>query len=92
MHGGYLRPPLPGHAKTTLAAEWLRLGTSRCAWLSLDGVDNYTRAIDFVRIGAVAGIDSGTRGTYHFDALRLDALELPRAAIGESDDDFRLPG
>jgi len=35
----------------------------------LTGVDNDTRRIDRVRLGAVAGIDSGTRGTPYFDAF-----------------------
>jgi PKD repeat protein len=35
----------------------------------LTGVDNDTRRIDRVQVGAVAGIDSGTRGTYYFDAF-----------------------
>lgn len=33
----------------------------------LTGVDNDTRRIDGVRLGALAGIDSGTRGIYYFD-------------------------
>jgi hypothetical protein len=36
---------------------------------TLSGVDNDTRRIDRVRLGAVAGIDTGTRGTYYFDAF-----------------------
>jgi hypothetical protein len=36
---------------------------------NLTGVDNDTRRIDRVRLGPVAGIDSGTRGTYYFDAF-----------------------
>jgi len=36
---------------------------------SLTGIDNDTRRIDGVRLGAVANIDSGTRGTYYFDAF-----------------------
>jgi PKD repeat protein len=36
---------------------------------NLTGIDNDTRRIDRVRLGAVAGIDSGTRGTYYFDAF-----------------------
>ena len=36
---------------------------------NLPGVDNDTRRIDRVSLGAVAGIDTGTRGTYFFDAL-----------------------
>ncbi len=35
----------------------------------LTGVANDTRRIDRVRLGAVTGIDSGTRGTYYFDAF-----------------------
>ncbi|HSL30382.1 MAG TPA: NosD domain-containing protein [Anaerolineales bacterium] len=45
---------------------------------SLVNVDNDTRRIDRVRLGAVAGIDSGTRGTYYFDAFesrRLSPIE-----------------
>ena len=34
---------------------------------NLTGVDNDTRRIDRARLGAVAGIDTGTRGTYYFD-------------------------
>ncbi len=36
---------------------------------NLTTVDNDTRRIDRVRLGAVAGIDTGTRGTYYFDAF-----------------------
>jgi hypothetical protein len=36
---------------------------------NLTGIDNDTRRIDQVRLGAVEGIDSGTRGTYFFDAF-----------------------
>jgi hypothetical protein len=32
-------------------------------------IDNDTRRVDKVRLGAVAGIDTGTRGTYYFDAF-----------------------
>ena len=35
----------------------------------LTGVDNDTRRIDSVRLGAVAGINNGTRGTYYVDAF-----------------------
>lgn len=37
--------------------------------VALNGFDNDTRRIDRVRLGAVAGIDSGTRGAYFFDAF-----------------------
>jgi hypothetical protein len=36
---------------------------------NLTTVDNDTRKIDRVRLGAVAGIDAGTTGTYYFDAF-----------------------
>ncbi|MCI0551693.1 MAG: metallophosphoesterase [Anaerolineae bacterium] len=35
----------------------------------LTGVDNDTRRIDRARLGALTGIDAGTRGTYYFDAF-----------------------
>jgi hypothetical protein len=34
---------------------------------NLSGIDNDTRKIDRVQLGAVNGIDSGTRGTYYID-------------------------
>jgi hypothetical protein len=36
---------------------------------NLSGIDNDTRRIDRVQLGAVNGIDTGTRGTYYFDAF-----------------------
>jgi hypothetical protein len=36
---------------------------------SLVGIDNDTRRVDRVRLGAIEAIDSGTRGTYYFDAF-----------------------
>lgn len=36
---------------------------------NLTTVDNDTRRIDRVRLGAVTGIDTGTSGTYYFDAF-----------------------
>ena len=35
----------------------------------LTGIDNDTRRVETVQLGAVSGIDSGTRGTYYFDAF-----------------------
>ncbi|MBL8056602.1 MAG: hypothetical protein JNK29_07885, partial [Anaerolineales bacterium] len=35
----------------------------------LTGVNNSTRRIDAARLGALDGIDGGTRGTYYFDAF-----------------------
>jgi YD repeat-containing protein len=36
---------------------------------ALTGVDNDTYKVDHVRLGSVAGLDSGTSGTYYFDAF-----------------------
>ena len=36
---------------------------------NLSGIDNDTRRVDRIQLGAVNGIDSGTRGTYYFDAF-----------------------
>jgi hypothetical protein len=36
---------------------------------SLSGIDNDNHRIDRIRVGVVAGIDSGTNGTYFFDAF-----------------------
>jgi hypothetical protein len=36
---------------------------------SVTGVDNDTRRVDRIHLGAISGIDSGTRGTYYFDAF-----------------------
>ncbi|MCE7985134.1 MAG: hypothetical protein DYG89_28510 [Caldilinea sp. CFX5] len=35
---------------------------------NVTGIDNDTRRIDLVRLGAGSGIDNGTRGAYYFDA------------------------
>jgi len=37
--------------------------------VDLTGVDNDTRRIDRIRLGALTGIDIGTRGAYYFDAF-----------------------
>jgi hypothetical protein len=37
---------------------------------NLTGINNNTRRIESVQLGAVAGIDSGTRGATYFDAFR----------------------
>jgi RHS repeat-associated protein len=36
---------------------------------SATGVDNDTQQVDFVRLGAVGGVDAGTSGTAYFDAI-----------------------
>jgi PKD repeat protein/murein DD-endopeptidase MepM/ murein hydrolase activator NlpD len=38
----------------------------------LTGIDNDTRRMDQVRLGATASVDSGTRGTYYFDAFESE--------------------
>ena len=40
----------------------------------LTGVDNNTRRIDQVRLGAASGVDNGTRGAYFFDAFESRRL------------------
>ena len=46
-------------------------GTQRA---DLTGMDNDTRRIDRVRLGAVSGLNSGTRGTVYFDAFESRRL------------------
>ena len=36
---------------------------------TLTGIDNDTRRMERVLLGALASIDTGTRGTYSFDAF-----------------------
>ena len=38
-------------------------------WQSLTGIDNDTRRIERALLGALAAIDTGTRGTYYFDGF-----------------------
>lgn len=68
---------------------------------SLTGIDNDTRRIDRLRLGAVAGIDTGTRGTYYFDAFEsrrqtyigpADALPTPTATDTLTPTDTPTPG
>ena len=40
----------------------------------LTGIDNDSQQIDFVRLGALSGIDTGTRGTNYFDAFESRRL------------------
>jgi hypothetical protein len=46
---------------------------------SLSGVDNDTRRIDHMRLGAVNGIDPGTRGVYTFDAFESSRVGTAQA-------------
>ena len=51
---------------------------------SLTGVNNDTWRIDRVRLGAISGIDSGTRGTYYFDAFESRRQSYIGPASGAS--------
>jgi hypothetical protein len=48
---------------------------------NLTGINNHTRRIDWVRLGAVGGIDRRTRGAYYFDAF----VSRRQSAIGAAD-------
>ena len=62
---------LDWHASTAVGAN----NGSLTFWIdgvqqaNLTGVDNDTRRIDRIRLGAVSGLDSGTLGTYYFDSF-----------------------
>lgn len=47
------------------------------------GIDNDGRRVEDVRLGAVTGIDSGTRGTYYFDAFESRRQSYIGPAEGE---------
>lgn len=47
-------------------AIWIDGGNPRA---NLAGVDNDTRRMDRIQLGAISGIDSGTRGSYSFDGF-----------------------
>ena len=49
----------------------------------LTGIDNDTRRIDQVRLGAVSGVENGTRGTSFFDAFesRRSSLHWPMTPL-----------
>ena len=50
---------------------------------SLSKIDNDTRRIDSVQLGAVFGIDTGTRGVYYFDAFEAHQQQpIGQAANG----------
>ena len=53
----------------------------------LVGIDNDTLRIDRARLGAVAGIDSGTRGTYFFDAFESRRQSFIGASTGTTNPD-----
>ncbi|MEO7841593.1 MAG: hypothetical protein ABIU06_19810, partial [Anaerolineales bacterium] len=37
--------------------------------IDMPGIDNDTLRVDRIRLGALSGLDTGTRGTYYFDAF-----------------------
>ena len=47
----------------------LKLYLDNVQQANLTNINNNTRKIDMVRLGPVAGIDTGTRGTEYFDAF-----------------------
>ena len=51
---------------------------------NLTGNDNDTRRIDRVRLGATSGLDTGTRGTYYFDAFESRRQQYIGPAAGAS--------
>ena len=52
---------------------WLSLSIDAELVASGSGIDNDTRRVDKVDLGAVTGLDSGTSGTYYFDAFASTA-------------------
>ena len=62
---------LDWHASTAVAANngALTFWIDGVQQANLIGVDNDTRRIDRARLGALTGVDNGTRGTYFFDAF-----------------------
>lgn len=67
---------LDWHAATAVGANdgGLTFWIDGIQQADLTGVDNDTRRIDQVRLGAASGIDTGTRGTYFFDAFESRRL------------------
>jgi hypothetical protein len=52
----------------------LKLWIDNLQQADLTGVDNDTRRIDRARLGALSGVDTGTRGAYYLDAFESRAL------------------
>jgi hypothetical protein len=50
---------------------------------TLAAIDNDTRRIDRIRLGALAGLDAGTLGSYYFDDFRATRTSYigPAAAV-----------
>jgi hypothetical protein len=48
----------------------------------LSAIDNDTRRVDRIRLGAVAGMDAGTSGTVYFDAFRSGRVNYIGAEVG----------
>ncbi|MDQ3006221.1 MAG: hypothetical protein M3R47_12680, partial [Chloroflexota bacterium] len=70
-------------AKTSAANNGgLTLWIDGAQQVDLTGVDNDTRRIDLVRLGAVGGIDSGTSGTFFLDTFESRRLTYIGPATG----------
>jgi len=63
-------------ASSTASANngYLTLWVDGSQRANLTGVDNDTRRIDRARLGAVSGVDTGTRGAYLFDSFESRRL------------------
>lgn len=63
-------------AATTAGANngSLKLWIDGTQLVTLSAIDNDTRRIDQARLGAVSGLDNGTRGLYYFDAFESRRL------------------
>jgi hypothetical protein len=60
----------------------LSLWVDEAAQTPLSAIDNDTRRVDRIRLGAVAGMDAGTSGTVYFDAFRSGRVNYIGAEVG----------
>jgi len=72
-HHHYIEIDWRASAAPTPSTGGLTLWIDGVQKADLTGIDNDTRAVDLVRLGAVTGVDTGTRGTYFFDAFESRA-------------------
>jgi hypothetical protein len=70
-------------ATTTAKNGYLTLWIDGAQKANLTKIDNDTRRIDRIRLGAVEKIDTGTRGTYFFDAFESQR-EIPISSATET--------
>ncbi len=54
----------------------------------LSAIDNDTHRVDRIRLGAIAGLDAGTRGSYYFDAFKATRQSYigPTVALAGADE------